>query len=103
MAARGQNPQTVANQLIAKVSKTKATEWSKGITSDWALESFRVAKTTAYGKLPHPNAKGTYQLNATYVKSADKAVATQLSKAGVRLATILNKAFTPANADRNPE
>ena len=96
----GTDPQTVANQLIGRISNADATQWSAGTPSDWALESFQVAKTGVSGTLPAPTTTGSYRLPTTYVKAADQTVATQLSKAGVRLAAVLNKAFSGAGTDR---
>jgi hypothetical protein len=57
------------------------------------MESFTVGRDHAYGMLPQPNAKGTYRLTAAYVNDATAIVAVQLSKAGVRLAKVLNDAL----------
>jgi hypothetical protein len=40
-----------------------------------------------------PSSRGTYRLSDEYVTSATADVAQQLSKAGVRLAFVLNKAL----------
>ena len=56
---------------------------------------FRGRRVHAYGKLPPPNAQGSYRLRPAYVNDATNTVAKQLSKAGVRLAFILNAAFAP--------
>ncbi len=56
-------------------------------------ESFQVAKDDAYGQLPEPSARGTFRLSDEYVTTATDDVAQQLSKAGVRLAFVLNKAL----------
>jgi hypothetical protein len=55
------------------------------------MESFKVAKNDAYGQLPSPNYGKTYRVTQEYVAMATRDVATQLSKAGVRLAWLLNK------------
>jgi S1/P1 Nuclease len=86
----GAEPFSVADKLRAKITKAQLKQWSKGKPADWALESFQTAKEHAYGKLPAPNAHGTYELNASYVANATETVDTQLSKAGIRLARILN-------------
>jgi len=57
------------------------------------MESFDRAKQHAYGPLPAPTSSGHYVLAAAYVNDATDVVAEQLSKAGVRLAFVLNKAF----------
>jgi hypothetical protein len=57
------------------------------------LESFKVAKDDAYGQLPVPGAHGHIRLSDDYVVLATQDVTIQLSKAGVRLASMLNKAL----------
>jgi hypothetical protein len=60
---------------------------------DWAQEAFQVATDDAYGQLPAPNGRGSYRLTDEYVTTATEDVSQQLSKAGVRLAFILNRAL----------
>jgi hypothetical protein len=55
--------------------------------------AFQVATDDAYGQLPAPNARGSYRLTDEYVTAATEDVSRQLSKAGVRLAFILNRAL----------
>ncbi len=52
-----------------------------------------MAKEDAYGQLPEPSARGTFRLTDDYITTATQDVALQLSKAGVRLAFVLNKAL----------
>jgi hypothetical protein len=89
----GTDPTTVANGLIAKITTSKQKMWSKGTPKEWAVESNAIAKAKAYGPLATPDANGVYVLSASYVTNATKATATQLSRAGVRLANVLNKAL----------
>jgi hypothetical protein len=89
----GPNAQQIAATLIARLSGSDARIWAQGGPADWAMDSFKLAKGDAYGKLPAPNANGKYRLDDRYVAMADRDVAMQLSKAGVRLAVILNRAF----------
>jgi hypothetical protein len=44
-----------------------------------------------YDTLPAPGARGHYRLPAGYVRGAVDAVQLQLSRAGVRLAAVLNR------------
>ena len=57
------------------------------------MESFQVAKDDTYGQLPEPGPRGTFRLSEEYVTNATDDVAQQLSKAGVRLAFVLNEAL----------
>jgi hypothetical protein len=65
--------------------------WAQGEPSDWAMDSFTVAKDDAYGRLPPPDARGSFRLPDDYLTMARRDVTIQLSKAGVRLAFLLNK------------
>jgi len=57
------------------------------------MESFTVARKDAYGLLPEPSTRGVYVLDDRYVDAAVRDVRVQLSRAGVRLALVLNKAI----------
>lgn len=83
---------TVANKLITKITAANRTKWSKGTAADWANETFGIAKVNAYD-LPTPTSAHHYTLPKAYVTNAKAVVAQQLSKAGVRLAFVLNKAL----------
>ena len=90
----GPDAKTIASDLITHISKDDVQAWSQGTPSDWAMESFQVAKKDAYGLLPDPSSKGVYRLDDDYMATATQDVAIQLSKGGVRLAFILNKVFS---------
>jgi hypothetical protein len=92
----GPNAKSIASDLIGHISETQAQKWSQGTIADWAAESFKLAKDDAYGQLPEPNARGSFRLTEDYIAMATQDVAEQLSKAGVRLAVLLNKAFAPS-------
>jgi hypothetical protein len=89
----GTDPSQVAQTLIGNITDDQVQQWSQGTPTDWALESFSAAKDHAYGVLPSPTAKGSYRLPASYVDDATAVVAIQLSKAGVRLAMVLNNSL----------
>lgn len=93
VALQGRTAATIANKLIRKITVTKRRQWSSGTANAWAIETYAVAKVNTYGPLPTPTAKGVYTLPASYVKNAKGVVADQLSKAGVRLAFVLNDAL----------
>jgi hypothetical protein len=87
----------IAGRLIARITDEERRQWSRGTPVDWALESFSVAKRHAYGLLPPPDGapEGAhrYELPESYVADAIGTTAEQLSKAGVRLASVLNQAL----------
>jgi hypothetical protein len=60
------------------------------------MEAFNVAYDDAYGE---PPLSGAVHVDAAYVARAEKDVALQLSRAGVRLAAVLNKALGRQLAD----
>jgi len=89
----GPDAKTIASDLIGHITRDQVMQWRAGDVPDWAQESFRIAKSDAYGQLPEPNARGSFRLSDDYVTEATQDVSLQLSKAGVRLALILNNAF----------
>ncbi len=91
----GTDPALVAHALLATLTTADRRLWSAGSPSDWALESFQVAKRDAYGLLPSPTRRGTYRLDTHYVDAAARDVGVQLTKAGVRLAFLLNRTLKP--------
>jgi S1/P1 Nuclease len=94
----GTDQNKVASALIAKITSAEIAQWQQLTPRDWSLEAFDLARTDAYGKLPTPESNGKYKLPATYVTNATSVVALQLSRAGVRLAKVLNDALG-GNAD----
>ena len=91
----GPNAKSIASDLIGHISEDQVRQWSQGTASDWAMESFKVAKDDAYGQLPEANAKHVYRLSDDYMATATNDVALQLSKGGVRLAFVLNQTLGP--------
>jgi hypothetical protein len=60
------------------------------------MESHALARAHAYGMLPAPGGDGVYALSPDYVDTATRDVALQLSKAGIRLAMLLNRMLASA-------
>jgi S1/P1 Nuclease len=89
----GADARTIASDLIGHISDAQRRKWEAGEPADWARESFQIAKDDAYGQLPEPNSHGSVRLTDDYVTMATQDVSLQLSKAGVRLALILNRAL----------
>jgi hypothetical protein len=90
VARLGADEAEIAQRLIAEITDSKRKRWSTGTPTDWALETFSVAKLHAYGVLPSPVTRDHYELSDQYVSDATAVTAEQLSKAGVRLAWMLN-------------
>lgn len=89
----GPNAATIAQQLIANITDAQRRQWQTGTAADWAMESFAIAKGHTYGLLPATSQPNQYQLSAAYVTDATAVTQEQLSKAGVRLAFVLNQAL----------
>jgi hypothetical protein len=93
VARLGANENEIAQRLIANIKDSERARWSAGTPEDWALETFAVAKSHAYGLLPPLKSPYHYEITAAYVADATSVTAEQLSKAGVRLAFVLNQAL----------
>jgi len=94
---QGLDEGAVVNRLIAAIAPEDRELWSGQVTHIWALESLAIGHTYANGTM-----LGNFSRNsASYVvsvKELDRAkdiVGRQLSKAGFRLAHLLNVALTP--------
>ena len=93
VARLGGNAAAVAQQLIAAITDAQHRQWSQGSAADWAAESFAAARDHAYGLLPPAGRPNHYRLSEAYVSDATIVTRQQLSKAGVRLAFVLNHAL----------
>jgi len=88
----GDGEAQIARRLIEKITPAQRLAWSSGKPSQWALESFELARQHAYA-LPAPSSMGRYELPAAYISDAATVAGEQLSKAGVRLAYVLNQSL----------
>ena len=95
----GRDPAAVANDLAGKITMDERSAWARGTPTEWAMETFGVGKSDAYGRLPPAGADGIYQLTDAYETMAARDAARQLSKAGVRLAELLNSALGTTSAE----
>jgi hypothetical protein len=96
--ALGRPPTALAKQLLAQITPEQEAEWKLGMPDDWANESFSIAEADVYGD-PPLSKDAPQHLDAAYVARAEKDVALQLSRAGVRLATVLNRTLDRQTAD----
>ncbi len=105
VTALGDDPAAVSARLEARITPRQARAWSRGGPADWANESFAIAKRAIYGPLLDAEEEGkAIQLPDDYAVRERPLAAEQLEKAGVRLAMVLNMAFsappgTTATAD----
>jgi hypothetical protein len=93
----GTDAHAVAGQWIATITDAESRGWQAGTPENWAQQGFELARDHAYAKLPPPDGKGVYHLDAAYIDDASSVVILQLHKAGLRLAKILNKALAKAS------
>jgi nuclease S1 len=105
IAARPGRPDPTPPQIAAALPKPSAREMAEWQghpdARRWALESFALSRRHVYRGLPVPlpGTRGegdVYPLSPAYVAQATRITARQLSKAGFRLAAILNRAFAAA-------
>jgi hypothetical protein len=93
-------PAALATQLVAQIRFHDASAWAQGTPDDWAVEAFEIAKADAYGN-PPLSTESTQRLNRNYVDQAELDVRLQLSRAGIRLAHVLNTALGSGDIDWN--
>jgi hypothetical protein len=96
VAELGRDPKSVAAALEHNITPAQVSAWSRGKTDDWALESFGVARSVVYsygGPLACVPGEPT-PLSRVYQDQAKAVTAQQLSRAGIRLATVLNRALS---------
>jgi len=93
-----ENPRRLASRLEKAISPADEKAWVQGTPSDWAYESFHIAKDVIYkelpdGPLPEKNRWGRDLPEDYYSGKMRDIVDRQLEKAGVRLAYLLNGIF----------
>ena len=89
----GANAEEGVAQVLALARGPQSDAWRRGSLRDWTLESFRVSRDEVYGPLPKPGDDGNYQLDEAYVARAIGVVRTQLARASVRLALVMQQAL----------
>lgn len=96
----GSQQDEVAKDLIANISAEEADLWAGQVTHIWALEAHQVGTDFAYGTMLGRFEDGHFVISAADLDRGKTIVATQISKAGVRLAVLLNDALSakPAKA-----
>ena len=90
----GRDPDRIARRLVGRITPAQREQWQRGTAADWARESHAVAVADVYGKLPPAGAatdrnRTSYRLSDAYMDQAETVAALQLSRAGVRLARLL--------------
>jgi nuclease S1 len=80
----------LAQLLAGRITPAERKLWEKGTLEDWALESHRLARDIAYKDLPPGPVP---DIGQAYVDATTPVVETQLEKAGIRLAYLLNQSL----------
>jgi hypothetical protein len=88
--AIGAPPSELANSLLKEIKPAQAKQWATDSPEDWQKEAFDIAASDVYGS-PPLSADKVQHLDATYVEAMKKDIKLQLSRAGIRLAYVLNK------------
>jgi len=82
----------------ARIGDADKAAWEQGTISDWIDESHRIAGTFVYPQLPvalscSRRIKGIVTIDQAYYAASAPIIETQIEKAGVRLARVLNDSF----------
>jgi len=95
VAALGVSAEQIADKLDARATAGEMSRWTAGTTGSWAMETFEIARRDAYALPSRPTCAtgGAVALSADYQAEAQKVAAAQLLKAGIRMASILNRAL----------
>jgi len=78
----------IAKRLTANVSERDRLQWQSGDPVQWTNESLKLAHSRAY------DTGGSTELSDDYVAKARSVVRARLAQAGIRLAWLLNRAFS---------
>lgn len=90
--ALGDPEVSVAARLASKIKQSDRESWSQGTVKFWANETWTVAKRAIYGSFPGSGAiDAPIILPSSYANGQTAVVALQLQRAGVRLASVLNR------------
>ncbi len=89
----GKNPTEIAAAIEPTITEDEVTAWSADTPETWAMEAYAQAQAVSYGELPKPEGTGKkviYNLSDSYIQDSQGVIQTQIAKAGVRLAALLN-------------
>lgn len=95
--ALGNSAAVIAAQLDARITPGELRAWSQGNAKGWAMESFELGRKDVYSLAFRPGCDDheTVALTTEYETTASQDAGLQLEKAGVRMATVLNRALAP--------
>jgi hypothetical protein len=90
VAAMGEDSERLAGDVVAHLTPQQKAQIETGTPADWANESFALAGREIYARLP---ASGRIGLQPDYARRESGTARQQLTKAGLRLAMMLNWIF----------
>jgi len=92
--ALGPSAEAIAADLRGRITQSQVRTWSAGRARTWAQDGYLIAVQVAYaGGAPVVCGMGPTLLSPAYQDHAREAAALQLERAGIRLATVLNRAL----------
>ena len=93
--AQGESAEQIADELDAGVTVALMNEWASGTARSWVMETFEIARRDTYALPSRPTCAtgGAVALSEAYRAEARKVAATQLLKAAIRMASMLNRAL----------
>jgi S1/P1 Nuclease len=93
--AQGHVAARIAEQLDARLGLDEIKDWSQGTPRSWAMDTFEIGRRDVYDLPSTPTCQsgGAVSLPPAYQQQAEKDAVTQLLKAAVRLAAVLNGAL----------
>ena len=98
----GRAPSDVTLMLLSRISPALERQWANRAPQLWALESYQLGVDRAYGMVRTYDEQGRIALQDPEIEQAINTTALQLSRAGVRLAYVLNEALAPAGLTAVP-
>jgi hypothetical protein len=91
LAMADQDDEKFAAALNDKITREQENAWTRGNPTSWANEGHDLAVKVAYANIPTDGPPPA--ISDQYLAAAEPVVQMQLSKAGVRLANLLNRIF----------
>ena len=99
LALRGSSEADYARQLVARHRDRDIATWQRGEVRDWMGESHALSQKVVYAPLPEYTCGVPWPMDKvvtlpqSYIDRAQEILPTQLAKAGVRIAWLLNRAL----------
>ncbi|MBL8029061.1 MAG: hypothetical protein JNL74_21745, partial [Fibrobacteres bacterium] len=89
------DPNTLSDSLLKFIDKSKIKEYSTGKPSDWAFETYQIARKTVYKGLPAGSYKKPFKLPRDYIEKMRPVAHEQMIKSSLRLKFSIEQLFNP--------